>query len=74
MWIVWLNQHSYFTRKDFSLPSSHSNFILFPVIRTDTRNMGSIFPNILCVAFIIEPLHEETSSGFSARSDTNLAV
>ena len=48
----------YFKRRDFSLQSGNCSSIMFPVISTDTRRIGSLlFSNILCAVFIIEPLH-----------------
>ena len=47
--VVRFHQQRYFKRRDFSLPSDHSNSILFPVISMIREVWVTyIFPNILC--------------------------
>ena len=47
--IVRFHQQRYFKRRDFSLPSGHSNSILFPVISMIREVwVAYIFSNILC--------------------------
>ena len=48
--VVRFHQQRCFKRRDFSLPSGHSNSILFPVISMIREVwVTNIFPNILCV-------------------------
>ena len=50
MWIVRFHQHRYFKRRDFSLPSTHNNSILFRILLHKRYLQGRYDSNLLvCV-------------------------